>query len=442
MTLPLAAKAAIWQLLHRITRCAALTAVAAWLAADACPCAAQAAARPARTGEVRVYGNEKVKTYVIRREIRLRTGEAYDPSEVQRARRRIEKIPGVDFSDIRVGYTPLDSSLSLTVIVTERSTFEGFPLIRRGLEDKFSFGLRVADSNFRGCSERISAFALFRGNTAFGLAWENPWLGQGPRIGLGIRGGYRQYEYVYDDLGEALDGAEIRRASGEASVFYTFDSGLRPYLAAGYEQVESDEPGATVIPDRDRFATLSLGLQYDGRSSRIFPWSGWYFDAAATEIGPGDDRFSIFDGLADLRTYLPILDRLVFAVQGRGRLRDGDTIPSYLRQHLGGGLTIRGYDFGSFHGVNSVVTGAELRVPVNFARQRTVEDLLVAVSVHLFADAGAAWERDQELVGELWHSGYGLGLQIMNAQVEGLRVDYGWHQGSNGRWHVEIGARF
>ncbi len=425
-----------------MTRYAAATAVVASLLADARLCAGQPAGRPARTGEVRVYGNERIKTYVIRREIRLRTGEAYEPSEVQRARRRIEKIAGIDYSDIRVGYTPLDSSLSLTVVVTERSTFEGFPIIRRGLEDKMSVGLRIADSNFRGRSERLSASALVRGNTAFGLAWENPWLGQGPRIGLGIRGGYRQYEYVYDDLGEALDDAEIRRASGEVSVFYTFDSGLRSYVAAGYEQVESDEPSATVDPDRDRFATVSLGLQYDGRSSRIFPWSGWYLDAAATAIGPGDDQFSILDGQADLRAYLPILGRSVFAAQARGRLRDGDTIPSYLRQHLGGGLTIRGYDFGSFHGVNSVVTGAELRVPVNFARRRTVEDLLVAVSVHLFADAGAAWERDQEFVSDLWHSGYGLGLQIMNAQVEGLRVDYGWHQGSNGRWHVEIGARF
>jgi outer membrane protein assembly factor BamA len=395
------------------------------------------------TGEVTIYGNRKIKTYIIRREIQLRSGEPFDQKKVDEARRRIQRIPGVDFSEIRVTYSPRDSALSLNVVVTEKSAFHGSPVIQRGLENLFSFGLWVSQDNFRGRSETLGASALVYGGTIVNAKWENPWLGSGPRIGIGLAGYYRNYEYVYDDLGGVFEGARIEKYGGDFSVFYTFRSGFRVLGEAGYMVADSDREGVTNEPGGDQIPVYTLGLRYDSRGSRLFPWSGWYLRAEGSAVGPGEEGFSIVRGRVDARFFLPLFGRTVLALQVRPRVNDGDRVPVYMREHIGGGMTLRGYDYGDFNATSSIVTGAEYRIPINFDRRYSVEDRLLAASLHLFYDAGAVWELDQSPDdGELWHDGFGLGILLLNSWFRGLRFDYGWNRDSNGRFHFEFGAKF
>jgi outer membrane protein insertion porin family len=397
---------------------------------------------PMRFGEVRIVGNKKTREYVIRREIPVKWGAPYDKALVAEARQRIAEIPGIDHSEIRVVYVPADSALRLDVRVTEKRTFRAAPLIRRGYENIYSFGLWLADDNFRGRGEVVGLAVLLRGNTVVRGRWENPWLGQGPRIGIGLDARYRDYRYVYDDLGGVFADGRIRRADVELSLMYSFRRDFRLFLNTGYEHTDGDVDGMTVKPDGDRYATVFAGTRYDGRSSRLFPWSGVYVRAEAGVYGPGDAAYSIPAGRLDTRVFVPVLDRTVLGLRASASVKDGDTIPVYLREHVGGGLTLRGYDFGAFNGTNSILAGAEFRIPLNFNRERTVEDRRVAVSLHLFADAGVAWEQDQSPDPDRWHGGFGGGIHFLNSWVQGLRVDYGWHGGNGGRVHVEIGAMF
>jgi outer membrane protein assembly factor BamA len=427
------------QFVRRLSKIGILFAAAASLAA--LPAGAWGE-EPMRTGKIHVVGNKKIKDYIILREVPLRTGQPYDKEKVDEARRRVRKIPGVDYSEIRVFYTPIDSSLSLNVVVTEKSTFTGFPIIRRGPENVFSFGAWVAEYNFRGRSETIGASLATRGGTVADVFWENPWLGRGPRVGIGLSGDYNRYKYVYDDLGGVYEGQGIQSGGGKLSLFYTFGSGLRPYAEVGYRLVDGEAESMTIKPDGDRFPTVTLGILYDGRSSTLYPWSGWYLLAETVAVGPGDDAYSIVTGHLDARVFLPIFNRVVFGLQGSGNIKDGDDIPVYMREHLGGGMTIRGYDYGTFNATNSVLTGAELRVPINFSRELTVEDQLFAASFHLFADAGAVWEQDESLNPERWHGGFGAGVLLLNSAFRGVRFDYAWNDDLEGLFHFEIGARF
>jgi outer membrane protein assembly factor BamA len=415
------------------------------LSAAVCPPdgARASAAEPLKTGEIKIYGNHKIKTYVIRRAIELRTGEPFDQAKVEEARRNIRRIPGVDYSEIRVTYSFADSALSLGVVVTEKSAFRGDPIIQRGMQNQFSYGLALSEHNFRGRSELLSASAMFYGGTVARARWENPWIGQGPRVGAGVSAEYMNYEYVYDDLAGAYEGARIERFGGELTIFYTFRSGFRLLASAGYAAAESDREGVTNDPGGDRYPSVTLGLDYDRRGSSLWPWSGWYLRADATAVGPGQDAFSIRRSRLDARLYLPVFNRTVLAAQIRPRINDGDRIPVYMREHIGGGRTVRSYDYGEFNADNSMVAGAEYRIPINFNRRHSVEDKLLAVSLHVFADAGVAWEQDQSPDdGDLWHGGYGVGVLLLNAWFRGLRFDYGWHRGSSGMFHFEIGPRF
>jgi outer membrane protein assembly factor BamA len=217
---------------------------------------------------------------------------------------------------------------------------------------------------------------------------------------------------------------------------------LRINVSIGLEAVDGGTDGVTLQPDGDRYLTASVGLDYDGTDSARFPWSGVRVHAAATEIGPADDAYSIHEGRIDASAYLSILARTVLALGADATYRDGDNVPLYRREHLGGSKTLRGREFGSFHGTRSMVVGAEYRVPVNFSRLEPVEDLLLGISTHLFADAGAAWEDGDRLAADMFHGTFGVGVLILNGSVPGLRVDYGWHRHSNGRWEIDVGAKF
>lgn len=406
------------------------------------PPALVSAGEPIKTGEIRIYGNEKIKTYIIRRQIPLRRGAPFDSRQVEEARSRIREIPGVDYSEVRVNYTAMDSSLTLNVVVTEKSTFCVFPIVERGYENLMSFGGAVAEDNFRGRSESIGASAMFRGGMVFSAAWENPWLGQGPRIGVGLDADYADYLYVYDDLGALFEESRIRSGGLDLSLFYTFGFGMRAFTRLGYRRHEGDTEGVTIKPGGDQYGMVTIGIRHDGRGSRLYPWSGWLLGVEASGVGPGVDAYSILEGVVDARVYLPVFDRTVFGLQFTTRVNDGERIPIYLREHLGGGLTIRGYDYGTFNGVSSALTSAEFRIPINFSRQRTVEDLLFAASLHFFVDAGATWELDQTPDSDHWHSGFGVGILLLNSWVRGVRFDYGWNTNSSGRLDIEIGSKF
>ncbi|NIM20326.1 MAG: BamA/TamA family outer membrane protein [Candidatus Latescibacteria bacterium] len=397
---------------------------------------------PFRVGQIRVYGNEKIRTHILRREIPFRRGDLFDEEELDEARSRIQKIPGVDYSEVRAAYSPRDSSIVLSIIITEKSTFNGRPLFRRGYQNKISLGLELWELNFRGRSERLSGSFLLRGNTIVTASWENPWIGTGPRVGVGVRLTYEEYKYVYGDLGKALEDASIERLHAKLRIFRKLGSRTRITLSGGIESVRSSTPGVTLEPERDTYPTVAISFVHDSRDSPTYPWNGVYFRAKGEEVGPGSETFSIHEGTADLRLFKSLAGRGVIAGHGRLRYRDGDRMPAYRREHIGGAQTLRGYDYGSFHGTRSIVSGIEGRLPLNFSRNLPIEDVLIGIAFHAFADAAVAWEDNEDLSTRNFHGTFGAGVILLAKGASGLRFDYGWRLDDPGRFEFDIGMKF
>lgn len=397
---------------------------------------------PLQAKEIRIFGNEKIKSYIIAREIPFEAGDYFDKELLRTARERIRAIPGVDYSEIRVGYVPLDSMTILSVVITEKPTIRGHLLANRGYENKISLGAKVEESNFRGRGETIYALGMLRGNTLFETGWKNPWIGRSLHLGIGFDAFYKKYNYVYHDAGPAFAGAEIERFGAALSLFHPLGAHQRIAITGGIETVSSPVDGVALTGDRDSYLTTALSVERDSRKSRAFPWDASFITARAELIGPGDDEFSIFEASIDARTYVSFFSRTVMAMQGVYRMRDGDAIPLYRREHIGGARTLRGYDYGTFNGINSLFGGMEYRIPFNFSKDEPVEDLLVGVSLHLFAEAAAAWEKNEEYSSDLLHGSFGLGISLLTLNASGIRFDYAWHQNSSGRWEIDAGLKF
>jgi outer membrane protein insertion porin family len=412
-------------------------------------CGAFASSACAESGEfrlhakqIRIFGNDKTKSYIIERALPFSAGGYFDADMIERARDNIRRIPGIDYSEIRVGYIPYDSSTVVTVIVTEKSALRGNLLFGRGYEDKISIGFKVGNANLRGRSESVEASAMFRGNTIVQTAWKNPWIGGRLHLGIGVRAFYRHYHYVYGDLGGMFEGAEIEATGARLSVSRPAGDRQTVSIEGGIESVTSPVQGVTLDGERDSYGVIAGIFKRDTREGSLFPWSASYVEARAELIGPGDETQSIFEGSVDARKYFPVISRAVFAVQGVYRTRDGDRIPPYRREHVGGSRTLRGYDYGTFNGVNLLAGGAEYRIPFNFSRDEPVEYLLLGVSLHLFAETAAVWEKDESFSSDLLHGSFGLGISFLAPNSTGFRVDYGWHTKSSGRWDVDVGLKF
>ncbi|MFH1754783.1 MAG: BamA/TamA family outer membrane protein [Candidatus Latescibacterota bacterium] len=395
-----------------------------------------------RIGDIRLHGNNKIRSYILLREIPFTRGDLFDEAKLDRAHQRIRAIPGVDYSNFRVAYSPRDSSLILTLIVTEKPTFNGRPLIRRGYQNKMSFGLELWEKNFRGHSEKLSASVLLRGNTLINVSWRNPWVGAGPRVGLGVNLFYKDYIYVYDDVGPLFTGAPIERYGGEVVLFRDLGSWMNISLAGGFESAKISPHGELPEPDRTTFATASLTFRYDSRRTPIYPWNGMYFEASAKELGPGSENVSCHEGLLDVRLFKSVAGRAVLAGHSCLLYRNGDKIPIYRRDHLGGAVTLRGYDYGSFHGNRSLLSGVEGRLPVNFSMNLPVEDILLGMAFHVFADAAAAWDDDDDLSSDNVHGTFGAGVVFISEGLSGIRFDYGWRLDDPGRFEFDVVMKF
>jgi outer membrane protein insertion porin family len=392
--------------------------------------------------EIRIFGNEKIKSYIIAREIPFQAGDNFDSEMLRRARERILAIPGVDYSEIRVGYVPLDSMTIVSVVITEKPTLRGYLLNNRGYENKISFGIKAEENNFRGRSETLYALGMIRGNTVFGAGWNNPWIAGALRLGIGVGAFYKKYRYVYDDAGTGFADAEIERIGAAVSLSHPLGRYQRIALEGGFESVSSPVAGITIDEDRDSYLTGALAFTRDSRRSRAFPWDASFVEARAEWIGPGDESFSLFEGTVDARKYISFFSRTVMALQGVYRVRDGETIPIYRREHIGGARTLRGYDYGAFNGVNSLLGGVEYRIPFNFSKDEPVEDLLLGISLQLFAEAGTAWENHRNYSSDLMHGSFGAGVSLLTVNAAGIRFDYAWHRNSSGRWEIDAGLKF
>jgi outer membrane protein assembly factor BamA len=412
-------------------------------------CVCAAVPRPAGAGEarltadrIRVFGNEKIKPYVLLRALPFRQGEAFDEEDLEAAREHIRSIPGVDFSDIRVAYVPKDSAVVITILITEKPTIHGHLLTSRGYENKLSFGLKALDDNFRGRGEKLHFAGLFRGNTLIEAGWENPWIGRDLHLGIGFKVSYKRYKYVYDDVGAGFNGASIERVTVELGFSHPLGSDQRITLANIFETVRSPVAGVTLLDDRDSYYEAALTFERDSRKSKAFPFDSDLIRARIVYVGPGDPDYEIVEGTLDARKYVSMIGRNVLAAQLTGTWRDGEKIPLYRREHVGGSNTLRGYDYGTFHGVNSLIGTIEYRVPVNFCKAEPVEDVLLGLAVQFFGEAGAAWEKGETLREEDFHGSFGLGVSLLTKNAAGIRFDYAWNRRSQGRWEIDAGLKF
>jgi outer membrane protein insertion porin family len=154
-------------------------------------------------GRIEVRGNTRTRDYVIRREIDIAEGDAYNRVLVDRAQRRLNRL-GI-FQDVRISTEPgaTDDRVTVVVDVTEKSTGELSFGIGYSSSDGVVGDVSLSEKNFlgRGYYLKVAVGAGTNART-YEFAFTDPYF-LGRRISAGVnvfrrdysKSSYRSYDY-------------------------------------------------------------------------------------------------------------------------------------------------------------------------------------------------------------------------------------------------------
>ncbi len=377
-----------------------------------------------RVGRVNIQGNTKTKDKVIRREVPLKPGDWFNSVELETTKARLENLQY--FSDVQATGTPGGGGYrDVDILVEERNTGSvGVGIGFSSIDNVVGF-LTLEQSNFdimnpwnfTGGGQRF-AMSLRAGSerSEFSVSLTEPWF-LDRKLSLGGELFYRQSNYFSDVYEQTNAGGAIFLRKP-----ITDRSSLK--LEYRLEQINIDVDGIGKNPasgfareDGDYLrSAVTLNYLYDNRDSTITPRSGEKIDISLSLAG------GIFGGDVDTVTfsaqgskYWNLKWDTILSVNGElAFVEDLDgNVPVFDRLFLGGGRTLRGFEFRDIGGVRDGPTGEVLGgQSLAFLSTEYTVPIIETVRAAVFYDIGYVNTGSFDVSPEDVYSDVGIGVRI------------------------------
>ncbi len=393
-----------------------------------------------KVGRVNIQGNTKTKDKVIRREVPLKPGDWFNTVELETTKARLENLQY--FGDVQATGNPGGAGYrDVDILVEERNTGSvgvgagfssidnvvGFLTLEQTNFDIMNFG------NFTGGGQRFGMNVRAGSvRSEFSMSLVEPWF-LDRQLSLGGELFYRQSAFFSDAFEQTNVGAAIyvRKPLTEKSSVK---------LEYRLEEVGIDvtAPPASQFTKEDGDylrSAVTLRYLYDNRDSTIIARKGERFDVSLAMAG------SVFGGDVDTVTlsaigakYWNLKWDTILSVNGELAFVDalsGD-VPVFERMFLGGGNTLRGYEFRDIGGERDVPTGDVLGG--NSLAYMTVEytvPIIETVRAAVFYDVGFVNPDSWDIGAQDVYSdvGFGVRLKLPISPVP-LALDYAFPMSS------------
>jgi len=408
--------------------------------------------------KIKVQGNTKTKDVVIRRELKIYPGDAFDGKKLRRSKQKLDNLGIFQSVDFDTEASSATDKRDLIVNVKEAKTGEFSFGAGYSSVDEFVGFVELRQRNFdyknwptfTGDGQHVSLKAEFGTvKKDYNLSFTEPWIFDRP-----ISFGFDLYQQTRDqerDVGYAYD---QRRQGGDLRLGKDFGEYLRGTLMYRYDDIkisnvaEDANPGLKAEEGNNTISSLKLGLTRDARNNIYNPTEGGkaYFTAeTAGSVFGGDKDFVKYISGSDW--YFSFFEDHVLELKLTGGIADdygdSDSVPIYERFYAGGASTIRGFDVRSVGpkypgtddpkgGESMLIGNVEYIFPI-------IENFRGAV----FYDVGNVWEE----IGDFGQGGYessiGTGIRI-KTPIGPVKLDYGYplSEDSNGRFHFSMGRTF
>lgn len=386
-----------------------------------------------RVGRVNIGGNTKTQDKVIRREMPLKPGDYFNSVELETAKSRLEGLQyfnsvQVDADAGRGGYRDIN------VLVDERRTGSISAGIGFSSIDSIVGFVNLEQTNFdimnpwafTGAGQRFGAsLRLGSERTDLSVSLVEPWF-MDRQLALGGELFYRDSQY-YSDFYEQTNGGGaiyIRKPLGEKSSIKLeyrleqVDIELENSVATlSTASVLAGGPPSLLLPEDGDYirSALALNYIYDSRDAVIETRSGEKLDigisVAGTALGGDVDTIGLtlqgqkywnlaWDSILSLNGELAFVD----ATSG--------TVPIFDRLFLGGGRTLRGFEFRDV-GPRDPVTGEVIGgQSLGFLSAEYTVPVIDNVRAAVFYDMGfvndGSWDPSPS---DLYHD-FGVGVRL------------------------------
>ena len=349
-----------------------------------------------------VTGNTRTLDYVIRREMNLVEGDAYNRALVDRSRNNIRALGF--FKDVTIDEAPggAPDRTRLAVKVEEQPTGELSFSAGYSSVDQLILDLGVTERNFRGRGQslraRVSVGSL-RQQIDFGFT-EPRFLGRDLGAGVDLYS-YRYDLTEYSAYKTVTVGGNIRMAFP-----LTLNSRMSTRYTLRQEDVQIDDAycdptmplvSLSLCAQRGKYLTSLIGYTYlyDRRNDPINPTRGFRFDVSQDLAGVGGDVNYISTELTGA-WYYGFNKDFILSVTGQGGYIagwSGDTVRVNSRFYKGGnsfrgfetaGIGPRDTNFGrsdALGGRAYAIGSAELTIPTGLPEQ-------YGIKAALFTDVG------------------------------------------------------
>lgn len=398
--------------------------------------------------QIKIRGNYVTKDKVIRRELVLEEGAAFDSNKIRKAQEKLYNLGFFDNVIIDTEQVDIDK-LNIVFEVTEKKTGNiGLGAGYSTVEGLVGY-VQLSQSNLFGEGKGFSADVQF-GNRkkSWQLSYKDPWLFDTPiSFGLDVwntykNQGYNNQGYDLDTYGFNLSLGQRFGLDHKVYMTYRYQqdkysnirTDLQPYVKNGESQISSIAP-MYVFDNRDDIFDANRGL----------------YASAAMQFGGGwlGGDYNYIKTTADVRYFVPSFWKFVFAFRvkvghalsykyGNGT----DAVPMSERFYAGGTDTVRGYEersLGPIGGGNfTVVTNIEYKC-------KLVERVLTLAA---FYDSGNSWKAidDVDWMNPFLYSSVGFGARLtIPGTVMLLRLDWGYALDNSvpgGKIHFNIGNIF
>jgi outer membrane protein insertion porin family len=297
-----------------------------------------------------IVGNTRTLDYVVRRELNIAEGDAYNRVLVDRSKNQIKALGF--FKDVTIDDTPSSAPdrTTLQVKVEEQPTGElsfsaGYSSI-----DKLVLDVGITERNFRGRGENVRARV-----SAGSLRQEVNFSFTEPRfLGRNLGAGFDLYSYKYDFSQQAAYDSRSTGANFRVGFGLTQDSSMSLRYTIRTDEVVIADSYCTsgvvsqILCQQRGVAYTSLigyGLRLDKRNDPINPTRGYYMDLNQDLAGIGGDvRYLRTE--ADGGWYHGFTKDLIFSATGSAGFVNGfggETVRVNDRFYKGG-ATFRGFE--------------------------------------------------------------------------------------------------
>lgn len=344
--------------------------------------------------KINIHGNSRTQDKVIRREFRLKEGDAFNASKLRRSKQRVENLDYFEKVDFKTVPVYGDASRTdIDVQVAEKSTGSFNVGVGWSSYDGLLFETGITERNILGTGNIVNLNAMIsQRETQYTAGLTDPYF-----LDLPLLAGIELFRTSRDN--SDYSSYSYNSTGGSVRFGWDYTDRLRQtvrYTLRQDDVTDIDDDASVYIKEQEGKTTVSMigqDLSYDRRDSRINPTEGYYLSFGADVAGVGGNTKFFRANVTGIQ-YFPVTDDVVWSIRADGGHVwgfGGQDVRINNRYFLGD-ASLRGFEYGGVGARDRVTDDAlggnwyatastELMFPLGLPKE-------LGIKGKVFSDAG------------------------------------------------------